>query len=657
MAGFSLRKNMVFEWNGASFRIDRLQPGGDVLIEAMESGALSFATRKQLLEEFARGRIAASPISTKAEPHSFSRPLEDLPENMRKEFHRRRRYLQAMTQDGTPIFTKEFLRPIIDQVAKELEDPKPPSPTSLYRWYKRHTSTSGPRALIPRLDLRGGSCRQSPLVMTLLTEATAEAFSTSPAASGENIYSRLLAKIDAANRQLLNSTPLRAPSKRTMYRLLRRTDAYEMTLLKEGPASADRRFRVGKLGTRTTRILQRVEMDHTPLDLFLVDEHTWIPLGRPTLTVAIDHYSRMLLGYFLSFEGPSAAAVVGALRHAILPKQTPELVLPELSIVNSWPCYGIPEQLVLDNGLEFHGIDLDAIAIDLEFSLAFCPKRQPRFKGTVERYLKTVNYSFAHQLPGMSYAHFHKRGDYDPLKHALLTMSEFKQLFEKWVIDVYAQEMHSGIRTTPWQRWHEGLAAYEPQLPANVEMLQRIIGKSAFRKLRRDGFELNGIRYNGNAAEPILRAYGEGVTVRVVYDPEDLASVQLWGPHDVDPVTIQALDLDYARGLTQRQNKLIRTHMRETGTQADHSALQRAREEMTRAVSELMMSRKQKARQRSAAIRSVSSRSPKGSLQLTGETRTGDVTTKTPTPARAAELQNDSSDSLTLIRPFQMTRN
>ncbi|MEL4419744.1 integrase, partial [Shewanella algae] len=72
---------------------------------------------------------------------------------------------------------------------------------------------------------------------------------------------------------------------------------------------------------QTTRILERVEIDHTPLDLFLVDDRTGLPCGRPTLTMCLDHFSKMPLGYHLSFSAPSLGAVIGALRHAVLPKE------------------------------------------------------------------------------------------------------------------------------------------------------------------------------------------------------------------------------------------------------------------------------------------------------------------------------------------------
>ena len=157
----------------------------------------------------------------------------------------------------------------------------------------------------------------------------------------------------------------------------------------------------------------------------------------------------MPFGYYLSYSPPSAAAVVGALRHGIIPKTLCTTSLPDLCIENDWPVHGLIESLVVDNGLEFHGVDLDGIALDLGFTIVYCPKRTPRFKGTIERYLKTINYFFAHQLPGTSMARLEERGDYDPQKHALLTLGEFKQILEKWFVDVYAETIHRGLGTTP----------------------------------------------------------------------------------------------------------------------------------------------------------------------------------------------------------------
>lgn len=615
MRGFALRQGMAFDWNGTGFRIDRLQPNGDVLLERIEDGQLSLIARDQLLSDYSQGGISARSTDVGADAVSnriFSRPLDELPEAVRSAAGRRRHYLRAILEHGDIVFTSAYLQPLIQAASTEIGDPRPPSVATIHRWYSRYRVHQDSRALIPRFDRRGPrNVRQEGRVLQLTGEAIEEAFKASPKATGRGIYVRLVAKLEAENRRLLPNEQLKRPSLRTLYRMLGRIDAFDQIMLKDGKAAADKRHRIGNAVIRTANILERVEMDHTPLDLFLIDEKTWLPLGRPTLTVALDCYSRMLMGYYLSFDSPSAAAVMGALRHAILPKERTVEIIDGLKVEHAWPCYGRPDVLVVDNGLEFHGLDLESVAFDLGMRIQYCPKHQPGFKGRVERYLKTVNYHFAHQLPGTSFARWHERGDYDPLKHAVLTLSEFKQIFEKWVVDVYAQERHRGIGTTPWAKWHEGLSRREPELPADLRQMQQRIGLVSERALRRDGIWLHGIRYSGDSLQPILRAFGEGVRVRVVFDPEDLGAIQVWGPNDETPATVLAMDQSYARGLTMRQNEMIRASLREQGAAAeDRAALENAKHQLAITVQELMASRKQRHRRKAAALQGISTNRP-----------------------------------------------
>jgi putative transposase len=613
MAGFAFRKNTTFEWNGNTFRVREITPDDQVLLEQAGVGTLSLVAIKALLTEYAEGRARPEQPTAGRLPVP-TRPLDALDPRIREEANRRLCYLRAVCGDGEPVFSAAYMAPRIAAAACELNDSAPPSVSTIHRWLRRYQGAGGDASgLIPRTDRRGSKQpRQADRLLELLGEAVEEAYKASPRATTRAIYSRLTTKVDAANRQLLRGDPLTLPSLRTTYRLMQRADVYDIVALRDGKQAADRRLRLVKGGVRTTRVLERVEIDHTPLDLFLIDERTWLPIGRPTLTLAIDHYSRMPYGYYLSFGDPSAAAVVGALRHGILPKTFCVQALPELPIEGDWPVFGLLESLVVDNGLEFHGVDLDGIAQDLGFRVVYCPKKTPRFKGVIERYFRTFNHFFAHELPGTSMARLHERGDYDPAKHAVLTFAEFKQIFEKWLIDVYAATVHRGIGTTPRERWREGQAAHAPVLP-NLGKLKARIGRSVERSLRRPGIELNGIRYSGDALAPILRRYGEGIAVRVVYDPEDLGEVLVWGPDDPDPVEVRALDYEFAKGLTERQNSLIRETVRAAGERAeDAAAVQRAREGIAMQIQALMTSRKLRTRRRSAAIRGLSSSKPEG---------------------------------------------
>ncbi|MCY2996046.1 MAG: hypothetical protein NTY19_50590 [Planctomycetota bacterium] len=66
----------------------------------------------------------------------------------------------------------------------------------------------------------------------------------------------------------------------------------------------------------STRVLQRVEIDHSPLKVVVGTEAG--PIGQPWLSLLIDYYSRMVVGFCLGFEPPSYAVLMKTLRHAIL---------------------------------------------------------------------------------------------------------------------------------------------------------------------------------------------------------------------------------------------------------------------------------------------------------------------------------------------------
>ncbi|WP_445288678.1 Mu transposase C-terminal domain-containing protein [Variovorax atrisoli] len=612
MTGFMFRNNMAFEWKGAPFRVERLLPDDELLVEQTQTGSLTKCTRAQILHAYEEGHLRVAAAATAMPPNTavFGRPLQDLPPSTQKETARRWRYVTQVLEAGPPMFTSHYLQPLLTRIAAQLHDEHPPSRATFYRWYKRYLRSGQPRGLVPRYDLRGSSrSKQADEVHRIFSEEVDKAFNLSRAASVSSISDSLGKRIAFENARRLPDDQLRIPHKRTVYRMVARMDAFDLTARREGPVAADRRFKLVGQGPESKDILERVEVDHTPLDLFLIDESTGLSLGKPLLTMFLDHYSRMPLGYYLSYGGASAAAVMGALRHAVLPKTAAAQVMAELRTEHAWPCYGLPDTLVLDNGLEFLGDTLESVALDLGIRLQFCPKHQPRFKGTIERFLKTCNHHFVHQLPGTSLARLHQRGDYDPAKHAVLTLGQFVQIFEKWMLDVYAQRPHRGLEgLSPWEQWKEGALRREPALPGSLDMLRQRIGLVSERPLRREGITLNSIQYNGEALQPVINTFGVGIKVRVLHDPNDLGEIFVWSPDSNDPVTVPALKPEYAKGLSATQHELMLEVKRERGQHArDSTGARDAQAHIADQVTKLMEDRKQSKRRKAASLRGDSS--------------------------------------------------
>src|SRR3546814_79332 len=133
--------------------------------------------------------------------------------------------------------------------------------------------------------------------------------------------------------------------------------------------------------------LQIVQIDHTPADIIIVDEHFRKPLGRPTLTLQIDIATRVIPGFYISLEKPSATSVGMAIRHAVLPKAA---WLQEREINLDYPVFGIPETLHLDNAAEFRSRALERGCEQHGIDLKHRPRRTPHYGGHIERLIGTA---------------------------------------------------------------------------------------------------------------------------------------------------------------------------------------------------------------------------------------------------------------------------
>ena len=78
---------------------------------------------------------------------------------------------------------------------------------------------------------------------------------------------------------------------------------------------------------RVDGILERVQIDHTVIDVIVVDERERQPVGRPYLSIGLDEASRCAVGMVVTVEPPSATSVGLCLAHMACDKQ-PWLQMP-----------------------------------------------------------------------------------------------------------------------------------------------------------------------------------------------------------------------------------------------------------------------------------------------------------------------------------------
>jgi len=148
-----------------------------------------------------------------------------------------------------------------------------------------------------------------------------------------------LAKLGRDIRTICRGAGLKPPSRSAIAARVSARSLKELVRAREGAAAARARFALVRTGLRPRAPLDIVQIDHTKVDVQLVDDFARAPLGRPWLTLLLDVFSRCVLGFAISFDAPSAAGVALAIAQGVLPKSA---WLEERRLTLTWPMHGMP---------------------------------------------------------------------------------------------------------------------------------------------------------------------------------------------------------------------------------------------------------------------------------------------------------------------------
>ena len=143
---------------------------------------------------------------------------------------------------------------------------------------------------------------------------------------------------------------LRVPSRGTVLRRIAGLDPVKTVTAREGRDAARTRRSAGGAPPEVSGLLEQVQIDHTPVDVIVVDEKHRLPAGRPYLTLAMDVRSRCVVGMVVTLGAPSATSVGLCLAHAAADKRS---WLERLEVEAAWPMSGKPLELYVDNAAEF----------------------------------------------------------------------------------------------------------------------------------------------------------------------------------------------------------------------------------------------------------------------------------------------------------------
>lgn len=526
-----------------------LERSVEALYDALRDGKLQFEPPKLT-------GIAKHSTETKALP-SLDLPPEKLEAA-------KLRLLYAKAAQGVPA-SRNRIEQVIDEVWQQM-DPRPawrPSWTSVYRWARALRQSEGsPLALVSDDASKGNrEARYPPEVIDICERVIEDVYLTRERPGVQHTVDVAQGEVRRANALRPSAAQLPRPTRRVIQRLINQVSAFDRHVARYGYDSARKRFRA-VLGYRLTAApLECAEIDHTRMDVFVVDAETGAPLGRPWLTILIDCHTRCILGYCLSFEPPSRATVARCLRHAFMPKTNLRQKYPDLK--NDWEPFGIVSKLVMDGGLEFHSADLENACFEFGIEQHFAPRKMAWFKGKVERFLGTHNREVAITMPGKTFGDIFERDDYDPKRHAVVTLSGLHYVIVRWIVDVYHQRRHRALDCSPAQMWRSSIRTEDIPLMDDPLRFDAILGGVAQRVLTHKGIEYAGLPYNSPEMAELRRQLGDRLDVEIRVDRSDLGSIIVLHPESKAPYRVPCLRQDYAAGLTEWQHRICKCHVRE----------------------------------------------------------------------------------------------
>lgn len=536
-----IEKGALASFNARACRIRRVLAVDSVLIEYIETGETQRVAPTDLC-----------PISA-AKQEEPSKPKEKAAEKEGDE--------AGNTTDINGYSTDEWdqakalfavIKPLIEMGNRKREDvekvakAKGVNVSTVYGWIKAYEETGHLSGLV--YDKRGRKQGKSYLApeqdaiieMVLNPDPDQKRDDNSPPLQ---TVGALVQKIKDA----FDEASVKQPHDNTLRDRIKKIPLYEQ-IRRRGNKDKAKQLSEARPGTfpDATHPLACIQVDHVELNRHVVDEQTREPIAtRPWLTLAIDVYTRMIVGYFLSLMRPNAFAAGVCIFMAIMDKKE---LLAKLNLPGRWPVFGKMRKVHMDNAKEFKGHLLQRGFDEHNIDLQLRPLKRPHYGGHIERMVGNVNRELEKKA-GTTFRSPEIAPDYDSMKEAIHTMAETEKDIVDWIVNVYSVKGHTQLnKMPPLRKWELGIMGDKnnpgigmPEIPADPEKLRLDFMPFEKRAVNTYGVEIDVRLYyheclNGwiNALDPVAAVRNPKAKKKrkfiFRYDPRSIRRIWFWDP-------------------------------------------------------------------------------------------------------------------------------
>lgn len=324
------------------------------------------------------------------------------------------------------------------EMVKRVADENEVNPATIYRWISAYEKTELVSSLLRSSRKDAGSYRLNSEVEQVIREVIKAEYLKEEQPTPHDVWESIKARC------LELKLPI--PHQNTIRNRIALLSEEEKLSKRKGKKAAKEKFTPHKGSFPGADYPLAVEqIDDTPMDIIVVDDKYRKPIGRPNLTLAIDVFSKVVCGYYISLDPPGALSTGLCLTHAILPK---DHWLAKMDISTPWPVWGKMRVVHTDNAKAFRGTMLSKACDEHNIELEQRPKGEPQYGGHIERSFRTFM-SKVHTVPGTTRSNVQDKGDYDSEGKACMTLAALEKWFAIFIVEYYHQKPHKGNNGVP----------------------------------------------------------------------------------------------------------------------------------------------------------------------------------------------------------------
>lgn len=418
--------------------------------------------------------------------------------------------------------------------------------STIYRWIAQYKENGLLSSLLPKHLSKGGkgTLRTNEETELIIQKSINDLYLSQQKFSARKVYFDIVRKCKNAR--------INPPSENTVRNRIAQIEEKKKIKYRESAILADRKYRnTDGMFPEGKYPLDFIQIDHTPMDIDVVDEVYRRSIGRPYLTLAIDVYSRMITGFYISLDEPSYFSVSQCISQSILTK---EKYLRELNIEGEWHIYGIPRAFGIDNAQEFRSKDFQRVCEEYGITISWRPVARPQFGGHIERVIGTTMNEI-HTLPGTKFSNISKRGEYNSEKKSIFTLKELEKWFANYIINYYHKEIHSGIRMTPEKKYELGIFGDDdnpgrglPEKISNEDYFKISLLPTVERTIQQFGVKIDNIVYYSDILRRWIKSKEKDNKAKKFLfkrDPRDISVIWFYDPTIKDYFEVHYRNISY----------------------------------------------------------------------------------------------------------------